>query len=86
VARIVFLNKAGVRQLLRSEEVLADLARRAEAIEQAANAAAGEPDAFEWDANVGPNRARASVRTVSREGMVAEAKDRALTRAVDAGK
>jgi hypothetical protein len=80
----VELNRKGVRQLLRSNEVLDDLGRRAENIEAAANAA--EPGGFEWDADVGPNRARASVRTVSREGMVAEAKDRALTRAIDAGR
>jgi hypothetical protein len=86
MAKLVTLNRKGVRQLLRSSEVLDDLGRRAEAIEEAANAAAGEPGAFEWDAEVGSNRARASVRTASREGMIAEAKDRALTRSIDAGR
>jgi hypothetical protein len=86
MAKSVFLNRAGVRQLLRSGEVADDLGRRAEAIEAAANAAAGEPGAFEWDVEVGSNRARASVRTASLDGMLAEAKDRALTRSFDAGR
>lgn len=81
----VFLNRKGVRDLLRSSEVQDDLGARAEAIEAAANAAS-EPGAFEWDVEVGANRARASVRTASLEGMIAEAKDRALTRAIDAGR
>jgi hypothetical protein len=82
----VFLNRKGVRDLLRSSEVLDDLGRRAEAIEAAANSAAGEPGAFEWDVDVGATRARASVRTASIEGMIAEARDRALTRSIDAGR
>lgn len=82
----VVLNRKGVKELLRSNGVLDDLGRRAQAIEAKANANADEPDAFEWDAEVGSNRARASVRTVTREGMAAEAKDRALTKAIDAGR
>jgi len=82
----VVLNRKGVKERLRSNGVLDDLGRRAQAIEAKANANADEPGAFEWDVEVGSNRARASVRTVSREGMVAEAKDRALTKAIDAGR
>lgn len=84
MAKIVTLNRAGVRALLRSSEIQDDLGRRAQAIENAANATV--PGGFEWDTDVGPNRARASVRTVSREGMTAEAKDRTLTRSIDAGR
>lgn len=77
------LNRAGVRQLLRSEEVQADLLRRAE---QIAAAAGGEAAGFETSVVVGRNRARASVITATAEAMVAEARDRTLTRAIDAGR
>lgn len=76
----IVLNRKGVRELLRSNEVLGDLERRALAI-----AAAAGPG-FEADSDVGRNRARASVLTETREAMEAEAKDRALTRAIDAGR
>lgn len=74
------LNSKGLRQLLRSPEVLADVEQRAQRIA----AAAGE--GFEASAKLGPNRARASVVTATAEAMLAEAEDRALTRALDAGR
>jgi hypothetical protein len=74
------LNPAGVKELLKSEGVLADLADRADAIAEAAG------PGFESDWERGPNRARASVRTTDFESRKAEAKDRALTRAIDAGR
>lgn len=80
MARIVRLNRKGVRALLRSAEVLADLERRANAI------AATAGDGMEVDSAVGAARARASVRTATREAMQAEAQSRALTRAIDAGR
>lgn len=80
----VVLNRKGVRALLRSSGVLDDLFRRAVAIERSANSA--EPGGFEADSEVGPNRARASVRTVTREGVNAEVKDRSLTKSIDAGR
>lgn len=76
----VELNRAAVRDLLKSPEVLADLERRAEAIA----AAAGE--GMEVDSQIGSNRARASVRTATFEAMRAEATERRLTRALDAGR
>lgn len=76
----VKLDSKAVRDLLRSDEVKADLERRARAIA----AAAGE--GFEVDSDVGPARARASVRSATLEAHVAEATDRALTRAIDAGR
>ena len=76
----VRLNRKGVRELLRSREVLSDLERRANAIA----AAAGE--GMEVDSEIGRNRARASVRTATREAVLAEAQQRALTRALDAGR
>jgi hypothetical protein len=74
------LNSAGIRQLLRSSEMEADLRRRAERIA----ATAGE--GFEASSMVGPNRARASVITTTYEAMAAEAQERRLTRAIDAGR
>ncbi len=76
----VRINRKGVRELLRSREVLSDLERRANAIA----AAAGE--GMEVDSEVGRNRARASVRTATREAVLAETQQRALTRALDAGR
>lgn len=74
------LNRKGIRELLRSPEVLTDLRNRADRIA----AAAGPGHAV--DAGVGRNRARASVRTDTREAMEAEAQFRNLTRALDAGR
>lgn len=74
------LNRQAVRDLLRSPEVAADLKRRADAIAKAAG------EGMESDIEIGPNRARASVRTATFEAVRAEARKRALTRALDAGR
>lgn len=74
------VNHRGVRQLLRSTEVRTDLERRAR------NIAASAGPGFEVDAQVGTERARASVRTATSEAREAEATSRALTRALDAGR
>lgn len=74
------LNRDGIRELLKSNEVRADLQARAERI-----AAAAGPG-FIADSTVGPNRARASAGTSDMDSMLAEAHDRALTRAIDAGR
>lgn len=67
----------------RSPEVVADLERRARAI----RAAAGGDDAdFEVETFIGRSRARVTIRTANRAGMLAEARDRALTRAMEAGR
>jgi hypothetical protein len=74
------LNSAGVRQLLRSSEVMADLDARARRVA----AAAGEGHEVQlW---VGRNRARATVRTATFGAMRAEASRQTLTRAVDAAR
>jgi hypothetical protein len=80
VANQVKLNRAGLRDLLRSPEVRRDLERRARQIATAAG------PGFESDSEIGRNRARASVWTATLEAMVAEATDRALTRSIDAGR
>ena len=78
----VKINSAGARAILRSAKVQADLERRGRAIA----AAAGGGDDFEVETRVGANRVRTSVRTATHEGRKAEAEDRALTRAIDAGR
>jgi len=76
----VKLNSEGARALLRSVEVQADLRRRSRAIA----AAAGEGMLSE--VTVGSNRARGQVVTATTEARVREAKDKALTRSLDAGR
>lgn len=76
----IVLKRKGMRELLRSPEVLADLKRRAEAIAAAAGSG------MEVSAMVGRNRARSSVITATSEARNAEATSRALTRAIDAGR
>lgn len=78
----VKMNSKGARAILRSEAVRKDLERRARAI---ADAAGGEPD-FEAESQIGDTRARASVRTATREGREAESRDKRLTRSIDAGR
>ena len=73
-------NRKGFDELLKSDEVLADLKRRAEAIARAAGPGHGVRS------EVGRNRARAAVVTETYDAMRAEAEDRALTRAIDAGR
>ena len=76
----IVLNRRGMRELLRSPEVLAELERRAKQIAAAAG------DGMEPSAMVGKNRARASVITATHSARRAEAVTRALTRAIDAGR
>lgn len=76
----VKLNRAGVRSLLRSSAMSADLEARARRIAAAAGAG------FEVTTTTGPTRARAEVTTATFEARHAEASDRALTRAIDAGR
>lgn len=76
----VEISRAGVEALLKSQEVQDDLRRRAEAIASAAG------PGMEADVRVGKSRARASVRTGDFDAILAEARDKALTRAIDAGR
>lgn len=70
----------GMRDLLRSDEIRRDLEERAKRIA----AAAGE--GMESSTTIGRTRALAMVWTETVEAMVAEATDRKLTRAIDAGR
>lgn len=74
------LNHDGVAKLLKSAGVQADLKRRGDAIAEAAG------EGMEADAAIGATRARATVRTATPAAMEREATDRALTRAIDAGR
>ncbi len=81
------LNSDGIRALLSSEPVQADLRKRVDAIQAAAG---GEPD---FDATVEVvggstklGRAMGYVTTVTNEARRAEAEDGALMRALDAGR
>lgn len=74
------VNSDGIQAILKSAEVQADLRSRAARI-----AAAGGPgmEASSW---TGRTRARASVITATGKARRSEATNRALTRALDAGR
>lgn len=74
------LNPKGMRQLLRSPEMVQDLESRAARIAQAAGP--GHAHA----AKAGSRRALASVWTATREARESEARNRSLSRAIDAGR
>jgi tRNA A37 threonylcarbamoyltransferase TsaD len=74
------MDSGGIQELLKSAGVQADLKSRADRI-----AAAGGPG-MEAGSRIGKTRARASVITATRKARLAEANDRALTRALDAGR
>lgn len=76
----IVLNRAAVRNLLRSEPVRKDLEKRADRIAAAAGLG------FESDSRVGQNRARAEVRAATLNAKGAEARERRLTKALDAGR
>lgn len=76
------LNSPGIVELLQSAAVQDDLAARGGRIA----AAAGDAEDFEVAATMNRDRAVVFVRTATREGRAAEAEDRALTRAIDAGR
>ena len=76
----VRMNPKGARAILRSPEVLAELRRRADRVATVAG------DGMEADGGVGPRRARASGRTATIQARRREAKSKALTRALDAGR
>lgn len=74
------LDSKGIEQLLRSSEVEADLRRRAAAIARAAG------DGMHHGTVQGRDRVAGQVWTGTVQARRAEAKDRALTRALDAGR
>lgn len=76
----VVLNRRAVRDLLRSSEVVADLRARAGRIADAAG------EGMEARTQLSKTRARAAVFTATPQARAAEAKNRTLTRALDAGR
>ena len=74
------MNPREVGRLLKSAEVQKDLGRRARNIAQAAG------PGFLATVIVGKNRARASVITATQQARMAEARNRALTKAIDRGR
>jgi hypothetical protein len=74
------MNSKGMQALLKSSEVQDDLKERANRIA----AAAGK--GFEVQNTVGKTRAHSSVNSMTPEAWRAEAKDKKLTRAIDAGR
>lgn len=82
----IVLNSKGVRDLLRSPAVAADLERRAKNIAAAADGATGRAGDHAVETQVGPNRARAAVYTDTFNAMHREADQRTLTRSLDAGR
>lgn len=77
------LNRQGIRAILRSPEMEAELLRRAKKVAEATVLQDGEPD-LEVDSSIGKNRARATVFRPG--GLVREADDRALGSAMDAAR
>lgn len=73
-------NYKGFDEVRRSEGVRADLAARAQRIASAAG------PGFETKATLNPGRAGVLVYADTHEAMVAEAEDKALTRAIDSGR
>lgn len=82
------LNSKGVREVLRSPEMEAELRRRAERVAQAARPNAkytdGHPIPLIVESSQGRNRARATVFAPG--GLTAEADNRFLGSAVDAAR
>lgn len=74
------LNRSAIRDLLQSEEVKVDLEERARRIASAAG------QGFEVNSAIGRTRARAEVRSATVEARLAEARERVLTQAIDAGR
>lgn len=77
------LNRVDVGRLLKGAEIAADIARRCAAIADAASAGGG---VFGHDVRIGPSRVHGIVFTDDFAAMWEEADNRALTRAIDAGR
>lgn len=73
-------NDAGIRALLNSDMVRAEIGRRA------ANVAAAAGDGFKSGTQKGRDRVRAAVWSATVRASRAQAKDRVLTRAIDAAR
>jgi hypothetical protein len=84
-ARITFKSE-GFRQVLTSQQMLAELARRADRVRQAADIAANDPGGHVVLTDIGRNRARAAVLTNTPKSMWKEAVEHSLTRSFGAAR
>lgn len=82
----IVIKQSAVIELLKSPRVQAELKARADRIASTANAEAGLSNGFLSEVGTGKTRARARVFTATADAMVAEARDRTLTRSFDAGR
>lgn len=80
------LNSAGIKQLLHEPGIEADLKRRAENVQAIASEGMTDPEGMTVVEAGDPHRARYIVITTNPEAMLGEAKDRRLTRAIDAAR
>jgi phage antirepressor YoqD-like protein len=84
--KIKVSNKALV-EIMRSDEMLAEVTKRAEAIAAAANAEyTGTGEGFVAHSNAHSTRARGTVVTATNQAYYAEAKYGLLTKSMDAGR
>lgn len=74
------INRKGIRRLMRGPEAIEDLKIRSGNIEIAAG------EGFKSETKAMKNRAHATVWTGTPEAKEAEAKERKLTKAIDAGR
>lgn len=79
------LNRATIRDIAKGDEMQELIGRRVNAIANQANSL-GSTDGFEARVRLGKTRVRGSVVSVSNEARRAEATDRALSKAIDAGR
>lgn len=77
------INHDEIARRLKGDDVVAALESMAASIAAAAGASGG---VFEHEVTLGTNRARAMIWTGDVAAMRAEARDRTLTRAIDAGR
>jgi hypothetical protein len=84
--KIKVSNKAMV-DIMRSDEMLSEVTKRAEAIAAAANSEyTGTGEGFVVQSNVHSTRARAAVIAATNQAIYAEAKYGLLTKSMDAGR
>lgn len=76
----VVIHDDAIQELLKSDELLAVLEEHGQAMANAAG------DGFAMDSDIGPHRARVAVHSTGIDGELAEARDQALTKAIDAGR
>jgi hypothetical protein len=80
----VEINDAAAIALLKSPEIVADLERRGKQI--AAAAQQGRYDKYDVDTHQTPTRAHVRVTTATNVARVEEARNRSLSKALDAGR